>query len=83
VKLPTVSEALPALAARIVGILRGTYPRSRTALRYESPLQILVATILSAQCTDARVNMITPSLFRRYPSAAAFAKAAQAVLEGV
>ncbi len=81
-KLPAVREALSALAGRIIGILRGTYPRSRTALCYETPLQILVATILSAQCTDARVNMITPALFRKYPSAGAFARAKQAVLEG-
>lgn len=66
----------------IIRILRRVYPRSRTALRYETPLQILVATILSAQCTDERVNKITPMLFRKYPSAAAFARATQAVLEG-
>jgi endonuclease-3 len=66
----------------IIAGLRRAYPGSRTALRYETPLQILVATILSAQCTDERVNRITPALFRKYPSAAAFARATQAVLEG-
>ena len=59
----------------IIRILRNKYPRSRTALEFHSPLQILVATILSAQCTDERVNLITPSLFKKYPSASAFADA--------
>lgn len=66
----------------IVTTLRRLYPESRTALLHETPLQILVATILSAQCTDARVNKITPGLFKKYSSAGAFAKAKQAVLEG-
>jgi endonuclease-3 len=65
----------------IVTILRREYPRSRTALRFETPLQILVATILSAQCTDERVNKITPGLFQKYPTAADFARADQAELE--
>ena len=57
----------------IIEILKKNYPRSRTALKFETPLQILVATILSAQCTDEKVNQITPSLFRRYPEAKDFA----------
>jgi endonuclease-3 len=65
----------------IIGILRKSYPRSRTALKFESPLQILVATILSAQCTDEKVNQITPSLFRKYPDANDFAQADQKKLE--
>jgi endonuclease-3 len=65
----------------IIKILRKAYPESRTALAYETPLQILVSTILSAQCTDARVNMITPALYAKYPDAAAFAKADRAELE--
>ena len=65
----------------IVAILRENYPESRTALRHEDPFQLLVATILSAQCTDARVNMVTPSLFGKYPTAAHFARAKQAILE--
>lgn len=64
-----------------IRILRREYPRSHTALHYETPLQILVATILAAQCTDERVNQITPTLFRRYPTAEAFAKADRAELE--
>lgn len=59
----------------IIGILYQEYPKSRTALDFRTPLQILVATILSAQCTDARVNMITPTLFEKYSSALDFANA--------
>ena len=65
----------------IIKILRKHYPATCTALHFESPLQILVATILSAQCTDVRVNMITPGLFKKYPSAQAFARARQEELE--
>ncbi len=65
----------------IIRVLRREYPRSRTALRFETPLQILVATILSAQCTDEKVNEITPSLFRKYPKVQDFARADQTVLE--
>ena len=65
----------------IVKILRKHYPATCTALHFETPLQILVATILSAQCTDERVNMITPSLFKKYPTAREFAKARQEELE--
>jgi len=66
---------------KIIGILEREYPHSRTALAFEIPLQILVATILSAQCTDERVNRLTPALFRKYPDAEAFAKADRAELE--
>jgi len=66
---------------RIIKILRKTYPKARTTLFFKSPLQILISTILSAQCTDERVNKITPALFKKYPSAACFAKAKQSVLE--
>ncbi|MFQ5721840.1 MAG: endonuclease III [Candidatus Aminicenantales bacterium] len=65
----------------IIKILRQEYPHSRTALKFETPLQILVATILSAQCTDEKVNQITPFLFQRYKNAADFARADQEVLE--
>lgn len=65
----------------IIKILKKAYPKSRTALNYRNPLQILVATILSAQCTDVRVNQITPMLFDKYRSAGDFAKADQAELE--
>ena len=57
------------------------YPDAACALHYESPLQLLIATILSAQCTDVRVNLVTPSLFARYPDARAFADAKLPELE--
>jgi endonuclease-3 len=57
------------------------YPDAHCALHYANPLQLLVATILSAQCTDERVNRVTPALFARYPDAAAFAAADQTELE--
>ncbi len=76
-RLPT-RETLPAVrsrAAKIVRALRRRYPDPRVPLRHENALQLLVATILSAQCTDAMVNRITPALFARYRSAADFAGA--------
>jgi endonuclease-3 len=65
----------------VVKRLRKAYPDATCALKHENPLQLLVATILSAQCTDARVNMVTPGLFERYPTAAALASADRADLE--
>ena len=69
--------------ARIVRILRKRYPGARTALNYTNPLELLVATILSAQCTDERVNIVTRGLFARYRTAADYARAPQAALEKV
>jgi endonuclease-3 len=66
---------------KIIKILEREYPAARTALAFETPLQILVATILAAQCTDERVNKITPGLFKKYPTAEAFARADRAELE--
>jgi endonuclease-3 len=65
----------------MITILRKAYPRSRTALHFETPFQIMVATILAAQCTDEKVNQITPALFQKYRTAADFASANQAELE--
>ena len=65
----------------IIRLLRKRYPRARTTLAYGNPLEILVATILAAQCTDKRVNTLTPALFRKYPTAAAFAEADRGELE--
>jgi len=59
------------------------YPEAGTALTHEDPLQLLVATILSAQCTDVRVNQVTPPLFQKYPDARAFARANIRELEGM
>ena len=67
--------------ARLLRILEQTYPDARCALDYRNPLELLVATMLSAQCTDERVNMVTPALFVRYPDAASFAEAAPVELE--
>lgn len=61
------------IAARAVEALKAEYPEGICSLRYTDPLQLLVATRLSAQCTDARVNMVTPALFERYKSAQDFA----------
>jgi endonuclease III len=63
--------------------LRAAYPDARCALHHRNPLQLLVATILSAQCTDERVNLVTPALFRRYRTAADFATASPTELEGI
>lgn len=60
---------------KILPILKKTYPNATTALHFTSPLELLIATILSAQCTDVRVNIVTPELFRKYRSAADWAKA--------
>jgi endonuclease-3 len=68
-------------AGRVVRALAKLYPDAHCALHHENPLQLLIATILSAQCTDARVNLVTPALFARYPDAAAFAAAVPAELE--
>lgn len=68
-------------ARRIVRELASVYPDAHCALHYSNPLQLLVATILSAQCTDIRVNMVTPALFARYPDAQAFAGADRKELE--
>jgi endonuclease III len=58
-----------ARARKILRALGRAYPDARIALNFSSPLELLVATILSAQCTDERVNMVTPELFRTYPTA--------------
>ncbi len=70
--------------ARLRGViarLRHTYPDAHCELNFSNALELLIATILSAQCTDKRVNMVTPGLFRKYPSAAAYAAASSAELE--
>ena len=61
--------------------LQAAHPDAHCELNYETPLQLLVATILSAQCTDVRVNKVTPALFAKYPNVAAFAAADRAELE--
>jgi endonuclease-3 len=73
--------ALRRRADAVWEILRKAYPEAKCALTFGSPLQLAVATMLSAQCTDKRVNLVTPELFRRYPDAEAFAAATQEELE--
>lgn len=82
----TVSEAHLAHAREkipsILAVLDRLYPEARCSLDYVDPLQLLIATILSAQCTDERVNKVTPELFKTYPDARAFAQAPLEDLEG-
>lgn len=62
-------------AAQVTRRLKAVYPDAHCALEFKTPLQLLVATILSAQCTDVRVNIVTKELFKKYPDAKAFAAA--------
>lgn len=71
------------IAKKILTILDKTYPNATTALTHADPWQLLVATILSAQCTDARVNKVTPLLFKKFRSVKDVAKARQPELEKV
>lgn len=65
----------------VLRILKGQYPEAHCFLDHDSPFQLLVATILSAQCTDERVNKVTPALFEKYPDAQAMAKAPVSKIE--
>jgi len=76
------AAAKRARARAIMARLEKAYPDATVALRFETPLQLLVATILAAQCTDERVNQVTPGLFATYRTAADFAGASPATLEG-
>ena len=73
----------PAPVADTLARLEHLYGDAGCSLSHESPLELLVATILSAQCTDARVNLVTPEVFRRFPSAAALTAAPPGALESV
>jgi endonuclease-3 len=70
-------------APKTISRLKAAYPDARTELNWTNPLELLVATMLSAQTTDVRVNTVTPNLFAKYPTAAAYARADPAELEGV
>ena len=63
------------IALSAVEALKNEYPDAKCSLDYQTPLQLLIATRLSAQCTDARVNLVTPALFERFPSAGSLADA--------
>jgi endonuclease III len=77
--VPRKNKALR--TARILERLEGAYPEARCALNFSNPLQLLVATILSAQSTDKMVNAITPALFRKYKTAEQFATSDTAELQ--
>ena len=76
-------EARRARAAEVAALLAEAYPDAHCALDHSNPLELLVATVLSAQCTDARVNSVTPALFATYRNAADYAGADPAALEDV
>jgi endonuclease-3 len=81
-----VRKTGPLAPSRIAAILKAldeAYPDVECALTHRSPWELLVATILSAQCTDVRVNMVTPELFRRFPTPAAMAKATLPQIEAL
>jgi len=73
----------PERATRLYDVLAEAYPDAHCALDHDGPFQLLTATILSAQCTDKRVNMVTPALFARYPDAASLAIAEQEDVEEI
>ncbi len=83
VAAPPSHTALVRRARKIVRELAVLYPDAHTELNFGTPLQLLVATILSAQTTDKRVNMVTPALFARYPAAADYASADRDQLEAI
>ena len=68
-------------AVAVIKVLRRSFPQAGCSLVHRNPWELLVSTILSAQCTDERVNLVTPALFRRYPDAAATARARPADIE--
>ena len=77
----TVQRDARRYAATIARRLKKHYPDATCSLHFRSPLELVVATILSAQCTDQRVNLVTPELFRKYPTAADYARSPQEELE--
>jgi endonuclease-3 len=77
--MKSAARRFPEILAR----LKRAYPDAHCALDFTNPFELLCATILSAQCTDVRVNMVTPVLFRKYPDAAALAGARQADVEEI
>ncbi|HZT13219.1 MAG TPA: endonuclease III [Candidatus Baltobacteraceae bacterium] len=83
-KIPFPARRVPRKTAQAeLAILERAYPHAQTALHYSNPFELIVAVILSAQCTDARVNMTTPALFERYPTARDLAGARQEDVERI
>ena len=79
--MPESRAAKQAQAKKILDLLDRAYPDAKIALNFRTPFELLVATILSAQCTDERVNMVTPALFGKYPTARELARARPGSLE--
>lgn len=79
--LPRVTAAQRARATRLMHALEEAYPEAACALNYSNPHELLIATILSAQCTDAAVNKAAPALFKRFPTPADYAKASPEEIE--
>jgi endonuclease-3 len=79
--MPETGEQKQDRAKKIIGILQREYPDARCSLRFGNPLELLIATILSAQCTDDRVNLVTEQLFKKYAEAKDYAQADLAELE--
>ena len=75
------SESMPARAGKIIAELKKTYPDAHCELNYSNPLELLIATILSAQCNDKQVNIVTEALFKKYWTAADYAQASLGELE--
>jgi endonuclease-3 len=80
---PQRGSLAPDRIAAILKALDEAYPKAECALTHRSPWELLVATILSAQCTDVRVNIVTPELFRRFPTPQKMAKATLPELEAL
>ena len=76
-----MSRADPKRVGKIIGLLKKRYPHAQCELNYTNPLELLIATILSAQCPDKRVNLVTEDLFKRYKKAEDYARARPSVLE--
>lgn len=82
-ELPNEQAPVDVRLPHILAFLRAAHPDAHCALNYRTPFELLIATILSAQCTDVRVNKVTPTLFARYPDAAAMADANRPELEEI
>ena len=82
-KQPSRSDDRKQRALKVAHQLAKTYANAECALKHDNPFQLLAATILSAQCTDERVNMVTPALFAKYPTPAALAASQQADVEKI
>ena len=81
IKFKVDTKEVARRVGKILSILKKRYPGASVALRFGNPLELLIATILSAQCTDKRVNMITPALFAKYESAQDWTKAKLETIE--